>query len=486
MNEYQNGYEREINLMDLMVYCLKQWRWILVAMILMAVLAGGYKYLSTRSGNVTRQEEIDEEIQEVLDQTKEDEAVLEQYKLVIERTEKDLARQEEYLNRSMLMKLDPNRMQVGVLSFHLEINENENEANALDVLLAAYRAYVTDGRMAMNLSSSDDEQMLSEIQYLLSFSNNGNLVSYMADGEATSWPKQNVMQIQISAPDAALCASYLEIAEKAIREYSQELQRELPGHTLSLLASTQSERRNSDIQSYQTTTLNTYTATFKNLKALKAEVDAIEKAMEASLEAKGLTEKSEPLVPPSPVTSAVKFAILGLVMGAFFMGFVFIMVYVAGGRIRSTESFEEEFGMKMVGRLAVPAEGKTPGAIDRFIYQLEEGAYGEIPAEEQMKIICANVKDAAGKEGVKKVMLAGTIAEKDAQAVCESLKKDIAGITFSSYKQLVFCGAALEEIKEYDAVLFIEKKGKSSAKLIREEKELVTRRGVKVLGTVVA
>ena len=33
MNEYQETYEKEISLIELMFYCLKKWRWIVTAML---------------------------------------------------------------------------------------------------------------------------------------------------------------------------------------------------------------------------------------------------------------------------------------------------------------------------------------------------------------------------------------------------------------------------------------------------------------------
>ncbi len=46
MNETRNSNEKEINLLDLLFYCLKKWRWIAGAIVAAALLAGGYKYLS--------------------------------------------------------------------------------------------------------------------------------------------------------------------------------------------------------------------------------------------------------------------------------------------------------------------------------------------------------------------------------------------------------------------------------------------------------
>ena len=56
MNEYQEPYEKEISLTELLFFCLKKWRWIVAAMIIVAVLAGAYKYQSTVQSNQTKRE----------------------------------------------------------------------------------------------------------------------------------------------------------------------------------------------------------------------------------------------------------------------------------------------------------------------------------------------------------------------------------------------------------------------------------------------
>ena len=57
MNEYSENYEKEVSLVELLFYCLKNWRWIVVSMIVVAVLAGGYKYQSVERSNRTEEEQ---------------------------------------------------------------------------------------------------------------------------------------------------------------------------------------------------------------------------------------------------------------------------------------------------------------------------------------------------------------------------------------------------------------------------------------------
>ena len=63
------------------------------------------------------------------------------------------------------------------------------------------------------------------------------------------------------------------------------------------------------------------------------------------------------------------------------------------GRFWSVDSFEKEYGMKLLGRVNLSrGEKKWFGFLDRWIYRMEEGAYANIPSEEQMKIASSNIR----------------------------------------------------------------------------------------------
>ena len=48
----------EINLIDLMFYCLKKWRWIVICMVVFAIAAGVYKYQAAITDNQAKKEEL--------------------------------------------------------------------------------------------------------------------------------------------------------------------------------------------------------------------------------------------------------------------------------------------------------------------------------------------------------------------------------------------------------------------------------------------
>ena len=252
-------------------------------------------------------------------------------------------------------------------------------------------------------------------------------------------------------------------------------------HELQLLSESQTERIDQTIQTYQNGILNTYTSAFTQLKNQQTELETV-------LAEEGETiVTNEPVAYASPAVEAVKFAIIGLVLGAFLAAFVLVVIYLMSGKLQSTEQFREEFGMPLLGQITKnPEKKRLFGFIDRWFQHMEEGAYADVTYEEQLKLTAANLKAAVSREqGLKKIMLTGTIAKDEAEAFCAQFASELDDITFSPYERIVYQASALEDVDSYDGVLFLEKKGASYTKLIKKEKQLAADRDIKILGAVV-
>lgn len=198
--------------------------------------------------------------------------------------------------------------------------------------------------------------------------------------------------------------------------------------------------------------------------------------------------ESEPVVFEDPISSAISFAVIGMIGGACLVCLIFCMRYMMGGKLQSESGFQEKFGIPLLGVVRKSeTKKKLFGFIDCWIRRLEEGPYAKIPRNEQIEIAAVNVYAALHKhseETIKRVMVAGTVAGDDVTEICEAIAEDIGDVTFSPYRQIVFHAAALKKLEYYDGIFFIEKKGESCEKLIRQEKELADSRGIKVLGMI--
>ena len=139
MNEYQEPYEKEISLTELLFFCLKKWRWIAAAMLLAAVLAGIYKYQSTVQENRTKQET------QVLEESEEEEEAgvisnpnIEYYNLAIKNLKQEMEGMKEYIDGSVIMQLDPYHLDTGNLSFYLDAGSSAESVR--NSLVSAYES----------------------------------------------------------------------------------------------------------------------------------------------------------------------------------------------------------------------------------------------------------------------------------------------------------------------------------------------------------
>lgn len=230
MNEYQETYEKEISLIELMFYCLKKWRWIVTAMLVMAVLAGGYKYRATVKDNAAKREaELNSDIK---GENQKKEVVtnpnIEYYELAIDNTQQNLDTMKDYIDNSVIMNLDAYHLNTGILSFYIHA-DNANDA-MLGNLMAAYKTFATDGRLAEALQAAGSKMETSEVQYLIKFDTEElSATEQNANGDATSTvliagsqKKPTVFQVQITAE-----------MRKSARHTSKRLRR----HLMSILRS---------------------------------------------------------------------------------------------------------------------------------------------------------------------------------------------------------------------------------------------------------
>lgn len=511
MNEELETVDFEIDLADLMFYCLERWRIIMVSMLILAIVLGGYKYRATVKENLSKQQEIlllkeEQEKKEEVEQNIEvkndneikevDTRSIKSYKMEIRECERILQRQEEYIEQSAIMQLDPYHISTGTLSFYMEGGDH------VDTLLSAYQVYISDGSLAKNLYSTNPEISVEDLRYLTSFTNSANRIYELGNNQViqTIRPGDIVFQIQIKMPDNNLCDLYLKQAKEFIIDYSNRLQTEVSRHNLILLSSSQAEISDLDIEKYQSTIQAAHTSSIKNLQTLESELDMLlsteeeEKIPEESVEEISQDEQQQDegkeIVLVDPVSSAMMYAATGLLMGAFISCLALALFYIMSGRLQNTKNFKVVYGIPVLGLIHfLPQKRKIFGFIDMWIYQLHKGIYAKIEFDEQINIVMANIQIAieriSTQKNIKKVMLAGSISENEVAGLCSQLISKIQGFSLSSYRQIVFRSIDLQELSNYDAVLFLEKKGVSYSELIFQEKKLALDRKVDILGAIV-
>ena len=387
MNECQRA--KQIHLIDSLLYCLEKWRWIVGCMLIAGILLGTHTYLLTVKENKSiqkTQSAVEDTV--VADSTddveKGDQLSTGIYEKAIQEMERDIEIQEDYLNRSIVMQLEPYHISTGILSYYVEGVDDMNS------VIAAYSTIITSGRMAEALYAQDSDVPVEDLRYLISF------VNINAAGNPGV-----VFQIQIKMPDGELSETYLKRAEELMEDYSLQLQTKVAEHQITLLESVQSEMADLDMQKYQSTIRTTYMTSVRNLQALRTESAAAKNTQE---------EKTAP-VPPvvtvalkNPVELAEKSVVTGLILGACVSCVMLLLLYLFGNRLQAVENFQDEFKMPLIGIVRLSeAKKRIFGFIDSWIFSLRGGYYGKICLEEQIKIAVVNVQTMISKNNSKNI-----------------------------------------------------------------------------------
>ena len=280
MNEYQETYEKEISLMDLMFYCLKKWRWIVASMLILAVLAGGYKYQATVKGNALKKEAEalgDDKKEETQEKGVITNPNVEYGQLAVDNTQQTLETMKEYIGSSVVMGLDAYHLNTGILSYYIN-TDGMSESERVN-LLAVYKTFTEDGRLADALLQADDSIEKSELQYLISFNvESSNTMQTASDKTSVVYVtgdtqnESTIFRVQIGADTAERCETYTEAAEAAFRAYAREVQGKMGAHSLELLSSSRTECVNQSVQDYQTGILNTYSTLYSQFKSMQTDL----------------------------------------------------------------------------------------------------------------------------------------------------------------------------------------------------------------------
>lgn len=150
MMEEREYKDHEIDLIDLLFFWLEKWRITLLLMLLFAVAFGGYQYQNALRNRQIKELETGSEPERFYEQT-------------IQDSEDLLKRQEDYINSSALMRLNPYSVETGILTYYIDGADN------VDALFSSYQSYVEDGRLAKELYLANTEISVEDLGGVFGF-----------------------------------------------------------------------------------------------------------------------------------------------------------------------------------------------------------------------------------------------------------------------------------------------------------------------------
>lgn len=453
-------YEQEIDLRDLMFAVFRKWRLIVIFALIFSVFLGGYKCIKELMNQNNEEYVAELKEQYATDLTKYEQSK-KGYESDIESFNASITNQEEYKEKSILLKVDPynkGTASVDVFVKMSQIPENSGvtvtSVDFADGVVKAYASSIQQGGFLEDIS----RKMGIELIYLK------ELITVTTDYDS------NMLNVSVAYTDKEGAGKILDEILKNLKTMYPDIQEHLGQHNLSVMNQNVGVMTDQTLADYQKLKVEDLTATNKNL-------EDTEKAL------KGLEEPAKPvaLSRMSIVREGVKYGILGCFVGAFLVAFCVCIVYVMNGKINTDKDLKNRFGLKHLGSFAQIKVKRTFSGIDIWLDRLE--GRGIISDETVVDIISANILGMINKG--ESVFLTGMVEEARLADLTEKLQQRLSEVKLGFGTDILHSAVSLQKLQQYDTVILLESRRQTKLREIEKEIEVVRNMKKEILGYIV-
>lgn len=486
---------REIDLFDMIADVLSHWRGLIVALVLGAVLLGGFSYMKSlrtvqnvqQPETVVQEETTVEERLTRLEQSLDDKSRATVLTVVDDEKEYDLKK--TYSENSIYMQLNP----LQTVRTELIYQVQTADANKDGQLGALYTSLLNN----VGLYDWVAQQTGVEAGYV------GELISAETVSSLTIQSKTeklqqemslgtNCVKVSILQSDAEACQKLTEAVKDYISEEQKQLNNALGQHALVLVSETTGSVMNKDLMDEQIkcrneiaslqSTIATAKADFTEEQKQYYELLTWEEAEHSEQPAQNVTAEENPV--PTPAVSK-KYVLLGAVLFAFVYAVVICMVYIFNTRLRESDELQSLYGIPQIG-LVVRESGRKV-FLDKWVDSLRHYGKRKFTAEQSMELAFAAIKITAVKNGLNNICLMGCNMSAGADKVCESLKAALEKeqISVSVLDNVLYDAEAMEKMDAMQGAVLVEKSGSTLYNEVAGELELLKRQDITVLGGII-
>ncbi len=485
MNEnYTNMYEdeMEINLIDLMFYLLRQWRTLLVVLIIGAIAGCGIFGLKTFQAaraeqelKAEEEEEIDYSDYKVEPEVRSNMEIACEYRVLYDK-------QLEYNENSLIMKMDPSQVYYGELKYYLSAGENTRLLSELYTDIFSNNDILEDIKRAGKLTC--DIQYIREIIGSSASRERGdsieihNIINEMLENSELGY-NNSVLYFTINYSDEKACEDMLQVIQKEVEKMTKDFQKQYDEFTFEELNNSVRLNINSDYLNRQRSAvdvLNTYLGNYTRIEGTFEEEDLEYYRAEYLSRADLLEEEEEEeeeLSIGDRVKSLIKWMIIAIFLAGVCWGGYYCMKYLFDKRIKTSDELQDVYRLRILGKLEKPHEEKNK--IDQKLEDLRRKM--NTPPDS-----LSHVKSMILSLNKKNIIFSGNLEEESLNIVKGLWEKE------SDYKYMRFVhqdDKALQVAKDAEGVIIVAEVNGTISREIRRELEVCRIQGIPVLGTVV-
>lgn len=451
---YEERYEPEIDLKDLFFHVLYRWRSVMAVAVACCALLSAYK--AARMAELTPEERVPKKVREY-------ELALERYELDKASYEREigndlerLEQQREYVEKSVLMRMDPYHMPIASADIFVHLDSTEWKDLPDNLGLDP-----TDGLLKMytsNFSATLDWKPIEELT--------GDEKIYLEEVlEVTVDYNSNAVSVRIVHSDDSLAPKILDIILNQIQDKQNTLANGMGQHTLTIANQSLTYIINQSLAEDQKTNIATIANYERSIIEHRAQLDELKE-----------NKPSKPFI-----IGFIKYPIAGFVLGIMLMIVIYGMRYFFDGKLHGNKSLQYKYGYRLLG--AFPRTKKTGffHCIDRLLDKLSND-YEILEKKEIYKRISLNVVNLAGNN--KNILVTGTVGIDQLQKIADAIISQDEGLTLTVSEDTCQNPETLNALAKCDAVLLVEQIEKSLSSCIRNECADITALAKPVIGYV--
>ena len=485
--------EREIDLLDMIADILSHWRGLLVALIIGAVLMGGFSYVKSyrniqSTPTVEEEPELDElAVEEQLTQL--EDSLSDSEKAAVLTTvddEREFLYMETDVTESVYMQLDPLDIVQTELVYRIQA-EDEGLAQHLGTL---YKNIV--GGVGLydwveqqtGIDAAYAAELISVSTYPLIFVRNGANISTGSDN----------LKVTVIQKDEETCGQLAAAVSSYMEQQQKNLVKELGNHELILLSETSGKIITTDMMSRLIDYGNQVSKLRSGIASAKAGFTADqqkyydlltweEETREAEMDQKDTTTEEEPVL-ASPSVSK-KYVLLGAVLFAFVYAGILFLIYIFNSKIRVSDELQSLYHIPLIG--VVVKNSKKKFILDKWVDDLRYYGKRKFDAKQSMELAFAAVKIVAVKNKLNTICLMGCNLEAGAGSVCENLKTALEkeGVNVTVLDNVLYNAESMEKVEAMTGVVLVEKAGSTLYNEVANELALLKRQDITVLGGII-
>lgn len=450
----QEYSERTIDFRDMLFSVLYQWKRWLLAAVIVGLLLGGYKGVSAwrLATDATVRSELEQDYQDALASYKNTKSILEH---TVEKGTQVMKDQENYLKKSVLMKLDYRNVYEATVAlyvftdYRIQPGMTYQDPDTTPLVVAAYQTALMDHDLLDDIAAQVDMEprFLRELITVTQPENVTGTLSVTVQNE-TEEKARTVVELLVDR---------LENVQKTVSQ-------NVAAHTLKTTVGTVGTTVDTALAKRQDSENELFTQYKESLLKAQQELETLEEPVNTTVSKM------------SAAISFVKWGVLGGIAGALLVILVLCIRFALSDRVYSAAALEENSELRCLGMLAV-GERKY-GRLTRWLRRIE----GRSAANEDGAVELAAARVRQYCTNGTSWLVTGDTDGDVLQAQTALLQKALPELQLVCGGSLLRDAAAMQALGGCDGVLLLEQSGHSTHTGVSREVAFARDAGKPVVG----